>query len=123
MKQEGLHRMSQGCHGNVAACWLQRLIVPTIPELAVPKIDYDADEFFRFLELQSLLHESGSRRLAPSDDQEYQRLLGKYGVAPLDAVPVDPANPACIPRGDAILSINCKPIPGFRALICPRSQP
>jgi hypothetical protein len=89
----------------------------------VPKIDYDADEFFRFLELHSLRDESGSQRLSPSDDQEYQRLLGKYGVAPLDAEPVDPSDPACIPRGDAILSINCKPIPGFRALICPRSQP
>jgi hypothetical protein len=97
--------------------------LPTIPEHTVVKSEYDAQEFFRFLHLLAHLREPGPQRPTLPEWEEYQRLLGKYGVETIDAVTGRHADPARTPTAAEILQTDCKPIPGDRPLICPRSEP
>lgn len=94
-----------------------------ISECIVVTTDHDAKEFSRFLEWYDLMQQPGLHRIPFPDLIAFQRLLVKYGVYTIDAVMVGPPDPSRTPRAVAILNTDCKPIPGDKPLICPRSRP
>jgi hypothetical protein len=82
-------------------------------------------QFARFCELHALATATAPEHhdvpLATQD--EYQRLLTRFGVFTVDGVFVGPPDPTQVPNSDPILNTDCIPIACAKPLICPRSSP
>jgi hypothetical protein len=93
------------------------------PEAESSTPEHPQGEYARFLHLHALAASRENHQESLDVQQEYERLLFKYGRYNVEGVFVGPPDSTLVPKSFPIANTDCKPIPGCEPLICPRAKP